>query len=141
MIVFDLICSNEHTFEAWFRDSKAFEGQRRKKGVSCPLCGDQKIDKALMAPNISTSKKRAANAKQSMELAGQAVEVLREVRRQVEENCENVGPEFAEEARKIHHGESEQRGIYGEATKQEAEDLRDEGVEFSDLPWLPRADS
>ena len=141
MIVFDLICSNEHTFEAWFRDSKAFAGQRRKKAVSCPVCGDQKIDKALMAPNISTSKKRAASVEQSTEAAGQAVRVLREIRRQVEENCEYVGPEFAEEARKIHYGESEQRDIYGEATKQESEDLRDEGVEFSGLPWLPRADS
>lgn len=141
MIVFDLICSNEHTFEAWFRDSKAFEGQRRKKAVSCPICGDHKIDKALMAPNISTSKKRAANVEKSAELAGQAMEALREVRRQVEENCEYVGPEFAEEARKIHHGETEERDIYGEATKEEAEELRDEGVEVCDLPWLPNADN
>jgi hypothetical protein len=141
MIVFDLICSNEHTFEAWFRDSKAFASQRRKKAVNCPICGDQKIDKALMAPNISTSKKRAASTEQSAELAGQTMQVLREIRRQVEENCDYVGPEFAEEARKIHHGETEQRDIYGEATKQEAEDLREEGVEFSGLPWISRADS
>jgi hypothetical protein len=141
MIVFDLICSKEHTFEAWFRDSKAFESQRRKKAVTCPACGDQKIEKALMAPNISTSNSRGKDGQESAELAGKAAEMLREVRRQVEENCDYVGPEFAEEARKIHYGEADKRDIYGEATKEEAQDLREEGVEFADVPWIPRADS
>jgi hypothetical protein len=143
MIVFDLICSKEHTFEAWFRDSKAFESQRRRKAVSCPICGDQKIDKALMAPNISTSKAKQEKEpnQPTAETARLAMEALREVRRQVEENCDYVGPEFADEARKIHYGETEQRDIYGEATKEEADELRDEGVEFSNIPWVPRADS
>lgn len=141
MIVFDLICSNEHTFEAWFRDSKAFDSQRRKKAVSCPICGGQKIDKALMAPNITTSKQRTPSDNKSREVAAKAVQVLREMRSQVEENFDNVGPEFAEEARKIHYGETDARNIYGKASKEEAEDLREEGVEFGELPWLPRADN
>lgn len=142
MIVFDLVCSNSHTFEAWFPDSRAFERQRRKKAVACPRCGDAKVQKALMAPNIATSKKRVAADKRASDLAAEAMRMLAEARRQVEDNCDYVGDKFAEEARKIHYGETEKkRAIYGQATKPEAEELRDEGIEFNEIPWVPRLDS
>jgi len=141
MIVFDIVCSNSHTFEAWFPDSKAFDRQRRKKAVACPICGDTDVEKALMAPNITTSKKRVETDKRATELAAQAMSMLAEARKQIEDNCEYVGDQFAEEARKIHYGETEKRDIYGEATKPEAEELKDEGVEFAEIPWVPRADN
>ncbi|HZD24751.1 MAG TPA: DUF1178 family protein [Alphaproteobacteria bacterium] len=141
MIVFDLICANEHTFEAWFPDSKAFDRQRRKKAVECPVCGDTKVQKALMAPNIATSEKREATAKSKAVMAAQTMRALAEARKHIEENCENVGDRFAEEARKIHYGETEKRDIYGQASKDEAEALRDEGVEFAEIPWVPRMDN
>lgn len=142
MIVFDLICDNEHTFEAWFKDSKAFDRQRRKKEVACPICDSTKVEKALMAPNIATSEVRdRAQQSEKMVMAANMRRMLTEVRKAVEENCEYVGPAFAEEARKIHYGEEDQRGIYGEATKEEAEELREEGIEFGELPWLPRMDN
>lgn len=142
MIVFDLICENDHTFEAWFKDSKTFERQRRKKAVACPICDSTKVEKALMAPNITTSEaKDRAEHKQKTVMAGQMMKMLSEARKAVEENCDYVGPQFAEEARKIHHGEADKRDIYGEATKEEAEELREEGVEFAEVPWVPRMDN
>lgn len=142
MIVFDLICDNEHTFEAWFKDSKTFDRQRKKKQVACPVCDSTEVEKALMAPNITTgaAKERSANSQKTV-MAANMMRMLSEARKAVEENCDYVGPKFAEEARKIHHGETEKRDIYGEATKDEAAELREEGVEFGELPWVPRMDN
>ncbi len=140
MIVFDLICANKHTFEAWFKDSKAFDGLRRKGQVQCPSCGDDEVEKALMAPNISTSRKQAQAARESA-MAAQAKQMLVKMQQQVQENCDYVGPAFAEEARKIHYGETEKRDIYGEATKTEANELSEEGVDFTAIPWVQPTDS
>ncbi len=140
MMVFDLMCANKHTFEAWFKDSKAFDGLRRKGQVQCPTCGDDKVEKALMAPNISTSKKKAKAAKESA-VAAEAMQMLAKMKKHVEDNCDYVGKEFAEEARKIHYGETEKRDIYGEATNAEAKELHDEGVDFTAIPWSPSTDS
>ena len=139
MIVFDLRCGKEHVFEAWFPDSKTFERQAKKGQVTCPVCGDTKVEKALMAPNISTGRKKDAEKEKAQ--AAKVMQALSEVRRQVEENCDYVGPQFAEEARKIHYGETEERGIYGEATKEESKELADEGIEVGVIPWVPRADN
>ena len=142
MIVFDLICDNQHTFEAWFKDSKTFDRQRRKKQVICPVCDSTKVEKALMAPNIATaqSKERAESSRKPV-MAANMMKMLSEARKMVEEKCDYVGPKFAEEARKIHHGEVDKRDIYGEATKEETEELREEGIEFGELPWVPRMDN
>jgi hypothetical protein len=140
MIVFDLICAKKHTFEAWFKDSKAFDDLRRKGQVECPTCGDSKVEKALMAPNISTSKKQAQAAKESA-IAAQAKQMLVKMQKHVEDNCDYVGPAFAEEVRKIHYGETEKRDIYGEATKAEAVELHEEGVDFTAIPWVQPTDS
>ena len=140
MIVFDLICANRHTFEAWFKDSKAFDGLRRKGRVECPTCGDSKVEKNLMGTNISTSKTQAQAAKESAMVAG-AKQMLARMQKHVEENCEYVGPGFAEEARKIHYGETKKRDIYGEATKTEVVELSEEGVDFTAIPWTQPTDS
>ena len=139
-MVFDLVCANKHTFEAWFQDSKAFDGLRKKGQVQCPTCGVDKVEKALMAPNISTSKKQAKAAKESA-VAADAVQMLAKMRKHVEDNCDYVGKEFAEEARKIHYGEVEQRDIYGEATQAEAKELQEEGVDFTSIPWAQQNDN
>ena len=143
MILFDLKCSSDHVFEAWFPDSGSFEKQVKAKTVECPVCGDTKVVKALMAPRISTkSNKSDADGKRTAVMSaddqGKAVALLRELREHVETNCDYVGPEFPEEARKIHYGETEQRNIYGEATIDEAQAMLEEGVEISQIPWLPK---
>lgn len=139
MIVYDLKCEKDHVFEAWFPDSGAFDRQRRRGDVTCPVCGSSKTDKALTAPNIGSSRQEAAA--QEIGRVAQMRQALTKLRQHIETNCEYVGPKFAEEALKIHYGETEKRDIYGEASEAEAESLKDEGVEFARIPWLTRADS
>lgn len=141
MIVYQLHCSNGHEFEAWFRDSKTYDHQAKHGDVDCPHCGDTSVSKSIMAPNISPSrsKTKAPTGQgeaevRAHEVAEQILEAVTVIRNHVEENCENVGSEFAEEARRIHYGEAEQRGIVGTATEEEASELDEEGVEFFRLP-------
>ena len=134
MISFNLRCRKDHVFEAWFKDSGAFEKQVKAKKLQCPSCGDVKIEKALMTPNIGARRESGMPPEQLHN-------ALANLRTMVEDNCDYVGSEFPEEARKIHYGEAEHRNIYGEATKAEAADLSEEGVEFGRVPWVPKTDS
>ena len=140
MIVYDLKCAEGHGFEAWFRDSEAFEIQAAAGEVSCPLCGATQVEKALMAPNLGRGKTRAPESRKA-EPAAEARRALLTLRRQVEANCDYVGERFPEEARRIHYGETDPRGIYGETTSEEAEALKDEGVEVRRIPWIQRENS
>jgi hypothetical protein len=135
MILYELQCSAEHRFEAWFKDSAAYDRQAKRGLVICPVCADTKIAKAPMAPRIAGKGK--AEARQ----AGQVMQALRAIRDTVESHCEHVGPRFPEEARRIHYGEAEKRGIYGDATADEAKSLKDEGIEIAAIPWPSRQDS
>ena len=136
MIVFDLKCARDHIFEVWFRDGQAYEAQASAGEIDCPVCGNTKIEKALMAPNLARG-----TAHRETEIAAKTMTQLRDIRAQVEKNCDHVGEQFPEEARKIHYGESKKRGIYGEASLDEARDLHEEGIEFGILPRLPRHNS
>jgi hypothetical protein len=149
MILYALNCSKDHAFEAWFANSAAFDKQAKKGIVSCPICGDSKVRKAIMAPRIAKGGNKKdlhappptatpAPAAGSHVMAPQMREMLQELRKQVEGNCDYVGDQFAEEARKIHYGETEERGIYGETSDAEAEALQEEGIEVGRIPWLPR---
>ncbi len=142
MILFDLKCTGDHVFEAWFPDSDSFEAQAANDEIACPVCGDTEIAKALMAPNVSGAKKagEAPQDKAAMHM-GEYMSALAELRKHVEANCDDVGDKFPEEARKIHYGETEKRNIYGEASTEEAAELRDEGVEVQPIPWSKRSDS
>lgn len=139
MIVYNLKCKKEHVFEAWFPDSAAYDEQAAAGKVVCPDCGSRKISKAPMAPNLSTSRELSSSEERSQAKA--AMEALRAMRAEIEKNAEHVGPKFAEEARKIHYKEVKARPIYGEATKEEAAELVEEGVEFGTVPWVPRGDA
>lgn len=137
MIKYNLNCSNGHEFEAWSRSADDFDQQKQRKLVSCPQCGTNDVNKALMAPAVSTSRKKQQVALAMSNEQKQFLEQLRAFTRQVRENAEYVGPRFAEEARKIHFGETEVRGIYGEATLDEARSLAEDGIDFMPLPILP----
>jgi hypothetical protein len=156
MILYRLRCSKGHEFESWFKDSKTYERQEKKSLIGCAVCGDAKVARAVMSPRIG-KKGKAAEAEapvpapaptptpEQQKIAALARkmpkelrEALMKVRAEVEKNCEHVGDKFAEEARKIHYGESDNRGIYGETTDKEAEALAEEGIEFGRLPWIPR---
>jgi hypothetical protein len=156
MILYRLRCSKGHEFESWFKDSKTYERQEKKSLIGCAVCGDATVARAPMAPRLGKGSKRpdieapvaaapAAPSPEQQQMAAMAKHMPKElrdallkVREQVEKNCEHVGDKFAEEARKIHYGESDKRGIYGETSDEEAEALADEGIEFGRLPWIPR---
>lgn len=139
MISFNIRCSSDHVFEAWFPDGKAFDRQSKQGKVACPVCGDCKVEKAPMAPNIARGKSRGAGRQQ--EFAKEMASALRKLRREVEANCDYVGNRFAEEARKIHYDETEPRNIYGETTAEEAAALKEEGVEFARIPWAQQTEN
>ncbi|MGB3503695.1 MAG: DUF1178 family protein [Mesorhizobium sp.] len=137
MIRFSLHCDKAHEFEGWFRDNADFDAQSKRGLVECPVCASKKVGKSLMAPAVSTGRKKekmalAANAEQKRMMAE-----IRAMTEKMKENADYVGDKFAEEARKIHFGESEARGIYGEATFDEAKGLAEDGVEFLPIPNLP----
>src|SRR5579862_4065238 len=136
MILFSLRCASGHEFEAWFRDGDGFLDQQNAGGIACPNCGDTQVEKAVMAPRIGRSRdKTAAISPAQMRAA------LVELRRQVETNCDYVGARFAEEARRIHHGEIDPHGIYGEASLEESRELAEEGISFGRIPWISSTDA
>ena len=142
MILYNLRCAEDHEFEAWFRDSDTYDRQVEGGEVACPVCGDVRVGKAIMAPRLSrTAKKGAGDTPNPAEIRSRYVQALRDVRRHVEDNCDYVGPDFATEAMKIHKGETDERNIYGEATEDETKTLIKEEVPFGRVPWVPREDA
>jgi hypothetical protein len=154
MIHYQLRCTRDHEFDGWFKDSVAFERQVELGLVECPDCGDVKVSRAMMAPAISTRRATAPTPAPAqppsdapppgavaVKLPDHVRAALQRLRSEVERNCHYVGDRFAEEARRIHQGESEARGIYGETTPDQAEALAEDGISFSRIPWLPRAES
>jgi hypothetical protein len=135
MILFQLRCSQGHAFEAWFRDGATYDQQAKAGAISCAVCGDSSISKALMAPAVATGAAKIDPAQAAAAMRG-----WRKIQDHIEKNFDHVGPSFAEEARKMHYGESEKRSIYGEASTSEAKELRDEGIPVGQIPWLPRHD-
>jgi hypothetical protein len=163
MIRYRLACPKRHEFEAWFPSSAACDTQVKKKLVACPTCGSTKVSKALMAPSVVTSERKAkrpgrqrkteeieatAASRQSEPAAPVATHMLsapqREMLQQLKmmrdkilADAEYVGPRFAEEARKIHQEEASGRGIYGEASPDEVKELASEGIDVFPIPVLP----
>ncbi len=148
MIRYRLRCAAEHEFEAWFQSSSAYEKQAESGLLSCPHCGSSEVSRALMAPALQGTRKESApvpvepspEQKQVVTQAQAEALALKQqllgLRRKIEENFDNVGNRFAEEARKIHYGDSDARGIYGDTTPQEREALAEEGIEVGTIPWL-----
>ncbi|WP_108880699.1 DUF1178 family protein [Anderseniella sp. Alg231-50] len=142
MIRYDILCEAEHRFDGWFASSDSFDEQVARQLVQCPVCGSHKVAKALMTPGVPARGNRKDEPVPALHAptdpkAQAMAEMVRKLRSHVEENADYVGDKFAEQARRIHYGEDEQRGIYGEATIDEARELHDEGVEVLPLPKLP----
>lgn len=133
MILFELRCATEHHFEAWFRDGATYDRQAAGGEITCPVCGDTRIEKALMAPHLAKGRGAALDAQEAV---GELRKVLVGLKRQVQASCDYVGEKFPDEARKIHYGDAEARPIYGEATHEEAQELEEEGVAVARIPWV-----
>ncbi|MBC7312739.1 MAG: DUF1178 family protein [Rhizobium sp.] len=138
MIRYALICDKGHDFEGWFSESGDFDRQKASGYLSCPACGSLEVSKVLMAPSVSTARqKEAVHALAVTEVQKAAMATLKEAVASIRANSEDVGDRFPEEARKIHYGEAEARGIIGEASIAEVKALVDEGIEIAPLPVLP----
>ena len=135
MIKYRLKCARVHEFEGWFPSIASYEAQVGASEISCPDCGRHDVGKAIMAPNVAARSRETDPPCPAP--TPEFMDFLREARRALIAALENVGPEFAEEARKIHYGETEPRGIWGKATREEARELLDEGVAVFSFPTLP----
>jgi hypothetical protein len=159
MIRYRLVCNKKHEFESWFGSSTAYDRLAKKGQVECPQCGSKKVTKAMMSPGVATRNRSKESREVAVpadhqttavpapapspemvlraEMQQQFLDLMRKVRAEVEDKAEYVGPKFADEARKIHHEEAEARGIWGEATLDEARELAEDGIACLPLPRLP----
>lgn len=135
MIRYALACEHSHAFEGWFSQSADFDDQQARGLLSCPVCDTKVVTKQIMAPAVAGTKRDAPEM--SPKAHSMMMETLTKVRKHVEDNFDYVGDSFAAEARAIHEGTSEQRGIYGEATPTEVKALVADGVPVSALPPEP----
>ena len=132
MIKYQLTCDANHEFEGWFRNSDDFDVQSDGGLIECPSCGSGDVRKAVMAPAV---KRRGGSRDARLSaIKNEIIQAAGRARDYVEKNFDYVGDKFPEEARKIHYGESDKRGIFGEATRDEVRDLVTEGVEVAPLP-------
>jgi hypothetical protein len=166
MIHYQLQCGQAHGFDGWFKDSVSFDKQAKRGLIECPECGGTDVERALMAPALArrgalarrealpvpveapspagpgpeTAPAAGSVEKAAGRLPAQMMAVLQRIRAEVEKNCDYVGPDFADQARAMHRGEAEPKGIYGETTEEQAESLAEEGIGVTKIPWVPRAD-
>ena len=154
MIHYQLRCSQSHGFDGWFKDSASFEQQAERGLIECPEWGGTQIERALMAPAVAkrtsepvsaaapaTPPRDASSQKVATgQIPAQMLAALQRIRAEVEKNCDYVGPDFADQARAMHRGEVEPKGIYGETTDEQAESLAEDGISVAKIPWVPRAD-
>ena len=149
MIRFSLRCANDHGFESWFRSGADFDELQKGGLLTCPICGSDEVEKAVMAPALQPARRAGAEAPPAPEgdgpvkmhaltaPASPAEAALRELKRKIQEHSEYVGRDFAAEARAIHEGAAPERSIYGEANAEEARQLIEDGVPVAPLPFTP----
>ena len=163
MIHYTLVCSHAHEFDGWFPSSAGFDAQAARGLVECPVCGDKSVSRGLMAPAIPAKSNARPDpvavpvcepaetpavveppapnvAMAGAQMPDQLRAAVQKLRAEVERNCEDVGNAFADEARRMHRGESAHRAIYGQTTEAQAEELQDEGVPIAMIPWVAPAD-
>jgi len=138
MIKYNLKCECGNFFESWFSSSQEYELLLKKKLINCIYCQSTKISKSVMAPNLSSkTKKNYENKKIQKDVKKK----LLEFKRYVEKNCKDVGDQFPQEARSIHYDKKSSGGIYGKATPEETQELLEEGIEISTIPWPDKSEN
>lgn len=132
MIIYDLLCQNHHRFEGWFKNSEDFQSQKTTGALMCPICDTCDVEKVPSASHVKTRSTPARTVKDDR--SQHHAEFLAKLQTYLEQNCEDVGIQFAEKARRIHYGEESWRGIRGVATPEQARELVEEGIEVIALP-------
>lgn len=136
MIKYALVCERDHGFEGWFGSSTDYDDQHARGLLECPVCATRAVRKQIMAPALAGVRKTAQDEVSGPPQA-MMMEALSRIRRHVEENFDDVGDAFAKEARAIHEGKSEERGIYGQASPKEVRELVEDGIPVAPLPPEP----
>ena len=140
MIKYNLKCKNKHEFEGWFADSKEFEKLKIKKMIECSYCGTKAIEKSIMSPNILSNEEKK-NISESTKNIKKIKDDLLKMRNFVEKNFEYVGKDFPKEVRNIYYDKKKNKNIYGKATEEETEELQDEGIELTAIPWIDKREN
>ena len=135
MIKYNLKCKNKHEFEGWFSDSKEFEKLKSKKIIECTFCGTKKVQKTIMSPNIVSKQQKEKNIKSSRYIKKLRHDLLK-MKTFIEKNFKYVGENLPQEVRKVYYDKSKNNNIYGKATPEETEELREEGIELATIPWI-----
>jgi len=138
MIKYKLICKDcETTFDSWFSSSKEYEKLKKKKFLNCHFCNSLNVGKGLMSPNVSTSKNNLRDIDSSSKKYKEIKKTIYKYQEFIKKNFEYVGENFAYEARSLHYKDKKKaKGIYGTATKEDLNELKEEGIKAEILPWI-----
>ena len=137
MIKYNLKCKNKHEFESWFSNSKEFEKLRSKKMIECIYCKSKEIEKSIMSPLVLNKEEKTKKEK-SLEDFKKVKKELVKIRKFVEKNFENVGKNFSREVRNVYYDNRKNKNIYGQATAEETEELKEEGIDIASIPWVDK---
>ena len=140
MIKYNLKCKNRHEFESWFLDSKEFEKLKSKKMIECIFCGTKESEKSIMSPNVLSNEQKENRIKSSKNLKKVREDILKMINF-VEKNFEHVGKDFPREVRNIYYDKKKNKNIYGKVTEEETEELKEEGIELTTIPWIDKGDN
>ena len=140
MIKYNLKCKNKHEFESWFSNSKEFEKLRSKKMIECIYCKSKEIEKSIMSPLVLNKEEKTKKEK-SLEDFKKVKKELVKIRKFVEKNFENVGKNFSREVRNVYYDNRKNKNIYGQATPEETEELKEEGIEVASIPWVDKSEN
>lgn len=135
MIKYNLKCKRKHEFESWFSDSKEFEKLKSKKMIECIFCKTKSIEKSIMAPNILSKEQKQKNQKSTKYIKKIQKDLLK-MQNFVEKNFEYVGNNFPREVRNVYYDKRKNKNIYGKATPEETQELEEEGIELTAIPWI-----
>ncbi len=138
MIKYNLKCENKHEFESWFADSKEFDRLKKKRLIECIFCRSKKVEKSIMAPSVANIKSQK-NQKQisSLEMKNFKKDLIK-LRKFVEKNFEYVEKNFANKVREVYYDKKSKKNIYGSATEEEKEELKEEGINLVNIPWVDK---
>ena len=140
MIKFNLKCNNKHEFESWFSNSNEFEKLKSKNLIECIYCKSKQVDKSIMSP-IVLNKDEKIKKDKSLENFKKVKKELFKIRKFVEKNFENVGKDFPQEVRNVYYNKRENKNIYGHTTQEEAEELKEEGIDIASIPWVDKIEN
>ena len=140
MIKYNLKCNNKHEFESWFSNSNEFEKLKLKNLIECIYCKSKQVDKSIMSPIVLNQDEKIKKDK-SLENFKKVKKELFKIRKFVEKNFENVGKDFPQEVRNVYYNKRENKNIYGHTTQEEAEELKEEGIDIASIPWVDKIEN